>query len=190
MKICVFGGAFDPPHLGHQTVATEIIARKLADEVWFVPTKIHSFGKVMTAPEHRLAMLALIQTPQTKIETYELEQSGVSYTFNTLEALAKKYPEHQFSWVIGSDNLAKFHTWGDAWGRDYQQLLAAFPFYVYPRHGFPFEPLYPGMTALKELPEITVSSTEVRERIAQNQSLAGFVQPAVADYINSHQLYS
>ena len=190
MKVCLFGGAFDPPHLGHQTVAAELITRGYADEVWFVPTKIHSFGKVMTAPEHRLAMLALIQTPQTKIETYELEQSGVSYTFNTLEALAEKYPEHQFSWVIGSDNLAKFHTWGDAQGRDYQQLLAAFPFYIYPRHGSAFEPLYPGMTALRELPEITVSSTQVRSLVAKNQSLTGFVQPAVADYINSHQLYS
>jgi nicotinate-nucleotide adenylyltransferase len=190
MKICLFGGAFDPPHLGHQTVAAELIARGLADQIWFVPTKIHSFGKVMTDEQHRLALLQLIQTQQTRIETYELEQAGVSYSFNTLEALAKKHPEHQFSWVIGSDNLAKFHEWGDAQGRNYQQLLAAFPFYVYPRHGFPFDPLYPGMTALKELPEITVSSTQVRERVVQNQSLTGFVDPAVANYINKHQLYS
>src|SRR5689334_22148241 len=108
MKICLFGGAFDPPHLGHQRIAAEIIAQNLADEVWFVPVKTHSFGKPMTDPQQRLAMLQLIQLPHTKIETYELEQTGVNYTFNTLEALAKRYPEHEFSWVIGSDNLEKF----------------------------------------------------------------------------------
>lgn len=190
MKICLFGGAFDPPHLGHQTVAAELIKRTFADEVWFVPTKIHSFGKLMTAADKRVAMLSLIQLPQTRIETFELEQTGVSYTFTTLEAMAKKYPEHHFSWVIGSDNLAQFHQWGDGSGREYSQLLAAFPFYVYPRQGFPFQPLYPGMTALRDLPEITVSSTEVRRRVAANQNLAGIVSPAVANYINSHQLYS
>lgn len=189
MKICLFGGAFDPPHLGHQRIAAELIKQEIADEVWFVPVKKHSFGKAMTDSQYRLAMLQLIQLPQTKIETYELEQIGVNYTFNTLEALAARYPEHTFSWVIGSDNLEKFHLWSDANGRTYQDLLRAFPFYVYPRQGFPFEPLYPGMTALTQLPEITVSSTEVRLRLKQHQSLTGFVTPAVANYINTNQLY-
>lgn len=189
MRIVLFGGAFDPPHLGHQQIAASLLQSNLADEVWFVPVKIHSFVKNMTSPEHRLAMLKLIQLPKTRIELYELDQTETNYTFNTLDGLAAKYSEHQFSWVIGSDNLAKFHLWGDKTGRDFQELLAAYPFYVYPRHGFPFQPIYRGMTPLPNLPEVAVSSTQVRQFIATGRSLAGFVSPVVANYIQAQGLY-
>jgi len=189
MRIVLFGGAFDPPHLGHVEVAAELVKAKLADEVWFVPVKIHSFAKNMTQSDHRLAMLKLALPLQTKIETYELSQTEVNYTFNTLDAMAAKYPEHEFSWVIGSDNLVKFHLWGDKTGRDFKQLLASYKFYVYPRHGFVFEPIYPGMVPLKDFPEVTVSSTQVRRLVAEGKSLAGFVTPAVANYIQVNKLY-
>lgn len=189
MRIVLFGGAFDPPHLGHQQIAAHLVESNLADEVWFVPVKIHSFAKDMTVSDHRLAMLQLIQIPKTKIETYELAQTDTNFTFNTLDGVAAKYPEHEFSWVIGSDNLAKFHLWGDKTGRDFKQLLASYKFYVYPRHGFAFEPLYPGMIALENFPEVEVSSTQVRQLVAEVKSLTGFVTPAVADYIKINQLY-
>jgi nicotinate-nucleotide adenylyltransferase len=189
MRIVLFGGAFDPPHLGHQQVAAGLLEANLADQVWFVPVKTHSFAKTMTAPEHRLKMLQLIQLANTKIETYELDQTEINYTFNTLDALAIKYPDHTFSWVIGSDNLAKFHLWGDRTGRNFQQLLNNYQFFVYPRHGFPFEPLYSGMIPLRDFPEVTVSSTQVRQMVAQGQSLTGFVAPLVANYIQTQGLY-
>ena len=189
MRIVLFGGAFDTPHLGHQQIAAHLVESNLADEVWFVPVKIHSFAKDMTVSDHRLAMLQLIQIPKTKIETYELAQTDTNFTFNTLDGVAAKYPEHEFSWVIGSDNLAKFHLWGDKTGRDFKQLLASYKFYVYPRHGFAFEPLYPGMIALENFPEVEVSSTQVRQLVAEVKSLTGFVTPAVADYIKINQLY-
>jgi len=189
MRIVLFGGAFDPPHLGHLQVAAGLVKAKLADEVWFVPVKIHSFAKNMTQSDHRLAMLKLVLPPQTRVEMYELDQTEVNYTFNTLDALAEKYPEHDFSWVIGSDNLPKFHLWGDKTGRDFKQLLASYKFFVYPRHGFGFEPVYAGMMPLKDFPEVTVSSTQVRQLVAEKKSLAGFVSPAVANYIQANQLY-
>ncbi|HCC84763.1 MAG TPA: nicotinate (nicotinamide) nucleotide adenylyltransferase [Candidatus Pacebacteria bacterium] len=189
MNIILFGGAFDPPHLGHQQIAANLLAENLADEVWFVPVKQHSFAKQLSLPIHRLKLLQLQLLPKTKIELYEQEQVGINYTYNTLDALSARYSEHKFSWVIGSDNLAKFYLWGDASGRNYQALLKSYPFYVYPRHGFRFEPLHPGMISLPHFPEIEVSSTQVRARIAAGQTLTGFVTPAVADYIRDHQLY-
>lgn len=190
MKVILFGGAFDPPHVGHLSVVQNVLAQHVADEVWYVPVRQHSFQKVMSAPADRLAMLQLLLTPGCRIETYELETTGVNYTFNTLDALSAKYPEHQFSWLIGSDNLASFHKWGDAYGRDFRQLLATYPFYVYPRAGSPFEPLYAGMTPLKGMPVVTVSSTEVRKAIATGQPIDDLVPTAIVQYIQKHSLYT
>ena len=72
MKVALFGGAFDPPHIGHQRVAEEIIKREVADEVRFVPVKNHAFDKKMSSAEHRLAMCTLITNGQIGVETYEL----------------------------------------------------------------------------------------------------------------------
>ncbi len=189
MKILLFGGAFDPPHLGHQSIAKNAIAQNLADEVWFVPVRQHSFQKNLSSPAHRLAMLQLILVPGSRIETYEMETTGVNYTFNTLDALTLKYPEHQFSWIIGSDNLASFHKWGDSKGRNYLQLLATYPFYVYPREGSAFHPLYDGMTPLPSMPEVTVSSTQVRTLVAAGKSITELVPSEIAQYIEQNQLY-
>ncbi len=190
MKVVLFGGAFDPPHLGHQSVAQNVLAEGLADEVWYVPVRQHSFHKTMSSPAHRLAMLELILRPGCRIETYELETAGTNYTFNTLDALSAKYPEHEFSWLIGSDNLASFHQWGDSLGRDFHQLLATYQFYIYPREGSPFKPLHPGMVPLTNVPVVTVSSTQVRHLFETGQSIVGLVPPAVIDYLHAHTVYT
>lgn len=186
MHICVFGGAFDPPHVGHHQVASSLITHTICDEVWFEPVKMHPFGKVVLANGHREKMLQLILEPHMQVDTYELNHEGNDFTlsFDTLEALSSQYPEHTFSWVMGSDNLAKFHLWGN-----FQGILDKYPVYVYPRKGFPFEPLRKGMTALKNFPEVTVSSTEVRSKIATGQSITGLVDPKVEKYIRENKLY-
>jgi nicotinate-nucleotide adenylyltransferase len=184
MKVILFGGAFDPPHLGHQSVAQNVLSQKLADELWYVPVRQHSFQKEMSSPADRLAMLQLLLSPGCRIETYELETTGVNYTFNTLDALSAKYPQHQFAWLIGSDNLASFHKWGDAHGRDFRQLLATYRFYVYPRAGYPYEPLYDGMIALENMPMVTVSSTQVRAAIMAGLPIDDLVPPAIVRYMS------
>lgn len=190
MHIILFGGAFDPPHLGHQSIAEELLRQNIADEVWFVPVGVHDFAKKMSAPEHRVAMLKMILTdPQMKIEKHELEIDRVGYTHETLDALSAKHPEHTFSWIIGSDNLGQFNTWKDGRGNDYQAMLRDYRFYVYPRAGFSFEPLYDNMVALEHFPQWTYSSTEVREAVKKGESIESFVDPQVADYIAKHQLY-
>lgn len=190
MNIVLFGGAFDPPHLGHQHIAEELLKQKIADEVWFVPVGVHDFAKKMSAPEHRIAMLKMILTDQRmKIETHELEIDRVGYTHETLDILSEKYPEHTFSWIIGSDNLPQFHTWKDGRGNSYQDMLRDYRFYVYPRAGFPFEPLYDNMVPLEGVKEWPYSSTEVRQRVKDGESLAGWVDDRVAEYIVKHHLY-
>lgn len=183
MHIALFGGAFDPPHLGHQQVVTAMLEGKIADEVWYVPVKNHPFDKQMTAAEHRVAMLELLQQPKTRIERYELEHPGISFTYDTLETLSAQQPRDTFSFIIGSDNVLNFHKWGQ-----FEKLLE-YCFYVYPRAGFSFEPLYKNMVPLREMPTVEVSSTQVRESVRAGEPIAGSVAPEVEEYIEEHQLY-
>ena len=185
MKICIFGGAFDPPHLGHTTIAQTLLKHKKCAEVWFLPVGEHAFEKKMSSAADRTAMLELVLEPQMKIERYELDRTELSITYETLQALAVAYPQHTFSFVIGSDNIERFTEW-----HHYQEMLAQFPFWVYPRQGFPLTGLLPGMIALTEAEPIAVSSTEVRAAVRTGKSLEGLVNEQVAEYIQTHQLYT
>lgn len=186
MHIALFGGTFDPPHNGHEVVAQEMIARQIVDEVWFVPVNNHPFQKMVSSMEDRLAMLEMLIAGQDhfQIETYELSQSGPSYSFQTLTALSRHYPQHTFSWLIGSDNLEKFNQW-----HAYQELLNQFHVYVYPRYGFPSAPLLPGMIFLEDFPEIRVSGTEIRQKLKNGESIHDDVCLEIEKYISDHDLY-
>jgi nicotinate-nucleotide adenylyltransferase len=184
MEIGLFGGSFDPPHVGHQNVTAQLLQKKVVGEVWYVPVKHHHFGKKVLDDNHRVKMLELILQPSTRIETYELEKEGISYSFDTLEFLSQKYPDHHFSWIIGSDNLPTFHRWMDV-----HPMLLKYRFYVYPRAGFPFTPLYEGMVPLKDFPEVDVTSTEIRQLLKAGQSIIDLVDPQIEQYIMEHQLY-
>lgn len=191
MKVILFGGAFDPPHLGHHSITKNILDQGIADQVWYVPAKTHPFAKKLTSDKHRLAMLNFLDgtDSRTKIETYELDKDGVSFSHETLDALTEKYPEHKFAWLIGSDNLAKFHLWGDSKSRNFKEMLAKYPFYVYPRKGYAFSPLYENMIPLENMDEIEVSSTEVREKINHKQSIDDLVMDEIINYIQDNKLY-
>lgn len=181
--IILFGGAFDPIHLGHQQVVANILNQHLADQVWYVPTGVHDFDKQMSSAQDRLAMLELVIVANTKIETCEFERK-TSHTFDTLEQLSHQYPEFKFSWLIGSDNLAKFHLW-----HHWQEMLVKYQFYVYPREGFDFTPIYPGMIPLKDLPKVSISSTQIRNLVKAKKTINGLVDPKVEEYIIKNNLY-
>lgn len=198
MKILVFGGTFNPPHLGHQLMVEQVLSKPIGevvfDQLWLLPVGQHSFAKTFVSNEHRLAMLELMietivgHNPQLadkiRIETYELERAEESQTFATLEALSAQHPEHRFSFLIGSDNLAKFHLW-----HNYELMLQRYPFLVYPRVGFAFEPLYEGMQVLKGFPQMAVSSTTVRAALTNHASLDELLNDKVNAYIKVNRLF-
>jgi nicotinate-nucleotide adenylyltransferase len=199
MKTLVFGGTFNPPHLGHQMMIEQVLSKTLADgssldQLWILPVGQHSFAKKFVSNKHRLAMLELMvdsiieKNPTLKnkifLEKYELEHDEESQTFSTLKALSKKHPEEHFSFLIGSDNLEKFHLWND-----YQLMLKEYPFYVYPRIAFEFLPFYEGMIALKDFPKMEVSSTKVRMAFKNKTSLDGLLDAKVIKYIKENKLF-
>ncbi len=184
MHIGIFGGAFDPPHVGHSQVAKAVIDQATVDEVWFVPVYIHPwakrYGKQMTRYEHRCAMVQLTLGKQQHVQEFR----EVSYTFDTLEYFSKLHPEHTFSWIMGSEYLDRFSDFLTV-----HPGLQNYQFYVYPRAEHPMEPLQPFMKPIMGVAEVTVSSTEVRERLKAGQSITELVHPAVAEYCTEHTLY-
>ena len=186
MKIAIFGGAFDPPHNGHQQIVLELLRQQLADQVWLVPVKNHPFAKIVTPDQHRLAMLKVLAPDERriKINQFELEQEGISYTYKTLRAFSQVHPNQQFSFVIGSDNLIGFKKWDQS-----DKLIDSFPFWVYPRQGYPLELLQSNMTVMEGVREVDVASTDVRQAIRAGELIEKLVPVPIAAYILKHQLY-
>lgn len=183
MKIGLFGGAFNPPHLGHLMIARQVLDFTDTDEVWFLP----SFDQIPPKPVadvfHRVAMTKLLTLPHTKVSTLEIDHTLNGDTVNLLPFLPK---ENEFRFIIGSDQLPTFHLWGR-----WQELLSAMPFIVFPRYGYPNEPLYSNMSIVESplLVGSNISSTKIRERVKQNLTIEQFVPENIASYIARHDLY-
>lgn len=183
MQIALFGGSFDPPHPGHLLVADTLLARKLVDDVWFLPCADHPFHKQLSPVSQRLAMLQLLS--DHTICTYEAQKATASYSVETLEFFQALFPADTFSWVVGADQLATFTKW-----HRYQDILTKFHVHVYPRDGFPTEPLLVNMSLLSDVAVSPASSTQIRQLLAQGQAIDGLSSPAIISYIKSHQLYT
>lgn len=183
MKVGLLGGAFNPPHLGHLMIARQVLDFTDTDEVWFLP----SFGQLPPKPvadiSHRLAMTQLLTLPHMSVSTLEIDHTLNGDTINLLPFLPK---ENEFRFIIGSDQLPTLHLWGR-----WQELLSTMPFLVFPRYGFPNEPLYSNMSLVgnRLLIGSNISSTKIRERVKQNLSISQFVPEQIASYIAAHGLY-
>lgn len=187
MNIAVLGGRFDPPHFGHFWVARQTLERAPdIDEVWLMPTNNHPWKKAFAEPYQRLEMTKLIENDKIKASSIEIDKGGVSYTIETIDYLKKNYPEHKFSWIVGSDAIADFFKWRNA-----QKLARMIPFLVFPRGGFPIKILPPGMKKIdgQQIIETNLSSSHVRERIQNHLSVYGLIPEEVKDYIKNKNLY-
>jgi len=189
MHITLFGGSFNPPHIGHQIVidqAFELMPD--VDEMWLLPDYQHNFPKneKLVSPEHRLAMTRLLETERVKTETSVIDKKMSGNTIDHVEYLLQKYQGHNFSFLLGSDNLPTFIRW-QRWG----DLISLIPFYIYPRAGHQMGPLQKNMTPLLHpLQALTnISSTLVRHRLENDLSVDFLLPPRVAKYIKDNRLY-
>lgn len=189
MHIVLFGGAFDPPHLGHIKVVKNFLKLGLSDRLVFLPVFDHAFDKDMMEPQHRLNMLEEVKKSHFKdqpvyISDYEISKEGMSITFETLKNLSQENPNNQYSFLIGSDNLISLHKW-----HHYHEMLDRYKFFVYPRAGYSFDQIREGMIPLRDMPEMAVSSTDVRTRLNNNQSLDDLLSKEIIHYIQENELY-
>lgn len=183
MHIGLFGGAFNPPHIGHLLIAQQVLDFTDLHEVWFLPNFNQLPPKPVADVSDRLAMTKLLRLAHTSVSTLEIDHQLDGDTIHLLPYLPKN---HRFSFIIGSDQLPTFHLWGR-----WQQLLEKLPFLVFPRYGYPNEPLYPNMTVVAGdmLVGSNISSTKIRERVAKGLSIEQFVPASIAHYIHAHGLY-
>lgn len=180
MHIALLGGSFSPPHNGHLVMARAVLAQAGANEVWLLPNFRQSPPKDVAPASDRLAMVRLLQEPKIIASTIEVDNK---LSGETIEILPFLPATNTYAFIMGSDQLSTFSLW-----KDYQTLLGAFQFWVYPRAGCPLKPLYDGMRVLSGEP-YDVSSTGVREKIAIGESVDGLVPEKVAVYIATHGIF-
>lgn len=176
MKIGIYGGSFNPVHFGHVGLAKWVIEHTDLDELWLLvsPNNPLKPAGILAPEQERLAGVreAIKAIPHVKASDFEFSLPRPSYTANTLRELQKAYPEHEFTLVIGEDNLTIFDQW-----REYEFILANFRIFVYPRNlsaersNSPKDGLttkWSNSVAVKEIrylsgaPLFNISSTELR----------------------------
>ena len=198
MNIGVLGGTFDPIHMGHLVVAEEVRARLNLAEVLFVPAG-QSWLKPdspISAAEHRVQMvrLAIADKPYFKLSTMEIERPGVSYTVDTIADLQSQLGAgDELFFILGWDSLVEFPRW-----KEPSRLIKMCRLVAVPRPGSPpphlksLEALIPGLSqrvTLMEKPEIDISASGIRSRLAQGLSIHHLVPEPVERYIKQHRLY-
>lgn len=189
MNIAVLGGSFNPPHLCHLFISCYVLASVAVDQVWFLPCYQHAFGKELAAFHHRFTMCGLaaelLRADRVHVSAIEQERRGTSWTIDTVRYLKKHYPEDNFTWIIGSDVLPELKQW-----KGFDQLVSLVSFLVVPRAGFSADcsAQIAAIESLEfQLPNI--SSSLIRERVKNKQSITYLVPKNIADYIRTHQLY-
>jgi nicotinate-nucleotide adenylyltransferase len=193
-KVGIFCGSFNPIHNGHVALADYIARNSDLDEVWLVVSPLNPLKRTIAdtlAPnEQRLDMVRLALRSCERLFASDIEFSLPlpNYTINTLNALKSKYPETDFSLIIGADNLALFERWKDS-----DVIMSNFDMLVYPRPGVDLDSLvqkYPKVRVRENEPLHDVSSTEIRRRISCGESVSELVNPSVEKYILDNNLYS
>lgn len=191
MRIGIFGGSFDPIHIGHAIIAQHVISSGAVDRLWFMvsplnPLKVDKVRQV--ADTDRLRMAEMVSRPMEGVETsaFEFTMPKPSYTIDTLNALQAKFPDDEFYLLIGGDNWQVFNKW-----RNSEEILSKYHLLIYPRLGY--EVKIPDKlkerVQLIDAPIIELSSTEIRERFAKGQSVRYYVPDEVLKYIERKQLY-
>ncbi len=182
----LFGGSFDPVHLGHLVVA-EVAAEALGMRVRLVPAREQPFKRSLhgASPEQRVVMLrlAVAGNPRLAVEPIELELPAPSYTVRTLRALALREPGSRFTLLLGADAAQEMPAWHEA---------AALPeladVVVFARPGWTV-PASPVIRRVLAIPGVDISATAVRQRVAAGRSIRYFVPDAVREFIAAHGLY-
>ncbi len=185
-KIALFGGSFNPIHNGHISICNEILNKKIADQVWLIPVGKHAFGKKLISANHRIEMVKLATKPLKNIEVIDIEAKNRKIT-NTAETITKlkELYNHDFLFVIGSDNLESIDKW-----YNFDYLKNEVKFIVSKREGYPNEnKLGIKIADVIENNHGGISSTEIRERIRNNTQISEFICKEVETYIKLNGIY-
>ncbi len=189
MHIGLFFGSFNPIHVGHMVLANYMASFTDLEQVWFVVSPHNPLKEKSSLlnQNQRLHMvnLAIGETNKLKSSNIEFGLTQPSYTINTLAHLKEKYPQHQFSLIMGEDNLESFKKW-----KNYEEILKNHKLYVYPRPDANSGDLkvHPNVI-LTAAPLMEISSTMIRQAIKDKKDVSFFVPQAVWQYLDEMSFY-
>lgn len=187
--IGILGGSFNPVHSGHMMIASYLAQWGYVDQVWLT---LSPRNPLKEKPEEllpdlkRLTMLNLAIKGASKLDICDIELTmpTPTYTIDTLDVLAKRYPAKKFKLIIGSDNWMIFDKWRAA-----ARILSDYGVIVYPRPGYPIkERMVDGMEVVNA-PTVNISSSFIRNAVAKGRDVSYFLPQGVYKYIVDHKLY-
>ncbi|AUX12296.1 nicotinate-nucleotide adenylyltransferase [Latilactobacillus sakei] len=185
-QVGIMGGTFNPPHLGHLIMAEQVGTQLGLDKVLFMPdaTPPHVDTKKTLPAKHRVEMVkrAIADNPLFELSMVEIERGGVSYTYDTIVALKKQYPNTDFYFIIGGDMVDYLPTW-----HRIDDLVQLVQFVGIQRTGYSRQTPYPVLWV--DAPLVDISSTQIRNKVQQGCSIRYLVPTKVADYIEEEGLY-
>ena len=189
MRLGLFGGRFDPVHVGHLLVAQRAFEVLRLDELWFVPAKTPPHKKAAAAPEKRFEMLLLATNthPHFRVSRLEIERTGASYTFDTVSEVRAQRPEDELFFITGVDAYREIASWHRA-----RELVSSISVVALSRPRSTLgevEPYFKERVRLLDTPRWEVSSTEIRRRLAQGESVRYLVPESVESYLAKNPLY-
>jgi len=190
MKIGLYFGSFNPIHIGHLIIASFIANHTDIEQIWLIVSPHNPFktSNTLLNEYHRLHLvkLAVEDDDQLKASDIEFKLPRPSYTIDTLTYLSEKYPQHQFSIIIGSDSYGNLHKWKNA-----ELIIRDYPIYVYERPGYETDKngyISDNITFLKA-PLLDISATEIRKAIQQGRSIRYLVSDKVRAEIERNNYY-
>lgn len=189
MTVGLYFGSFNPIHVGHLIIANYMVQHTDMDQIWIVvtPHNPHKTKKSLADNYDRLHMvnLAIEDNDLLRSSSIEFKLPQPSYTVDTLTYVSEKYPQHNFSLIMGGDNLTTFHKW-----KNYEQILSHYKIYVYkrPTYEVPELATHPSIT-LCEAPLLSISSSYIRQLIMEKKSIQYLVPAPVYKYLLDNPIY-
>jgi nicotinate-nucleotide adenylyltransferase len=188
IRLGVMGGTFDPIHNGHLVAASEVAAALKLDQVVFVPTGAPENKPDVTGGEHRYLMtvIATAANPRFLVSRVDIDRDKPTYTVDTLTDLKNSYPDAELFFITGSDAIAQILAW-----KEVQKLwdLAHFVAVSRPGHAVQIPDVPKGTVTVVEVPALSISSTDCRNRVSNGEPIWYLVPDGVVQYIGKHGLY-
>jgi nicotinate-nucleotide adenylyltransferase len=188
MKIGLYFGSFNPVHTGHLIIANHILNETGLEKVWFLVSPQNPFkttaGLLNEYDRLHLIRVAIEDDSRMKASDIEFNLPKPSYTVDTLAYLDEKYPDHQFSIIMGSDSFQNLHKW-----KNYEVIVKRCPLYIYTRPGFDIVNNIKANIIIMDAPLLQLSATQIRQLIKANKSVRYMVPPKVLDEIEKSGYY-
>jgi len=188
MKIGLFFGSFNPIHIGHKVIASYLVDFTDLDKVMLVVSPQNPLKQKISLLDqyHRLQIIRaeIEDNPKLEVSDIEFDMPKPSYTIDTLVRLKEKYPENNYSIIMGSDNLQNFHKW-----KNYEQILEDYSVYVYPRPGYEISGSHKNIHIIEGVPQMEISSSFIRKSIKEGKDISYLMPEKAWIYTDEMNFY-